>query len=262
MEENGFTVECPGHRIDIAVSGDDAGLLTAVAKQAWERCLVDSASPGPTHEIRVEVRVGATASRTISSVVAPSHEAAMEMLSQSVTLAGVTASAGGLLMLHAAGLADPDSGRTAVLVGPSGMGKSTATRELGREWAYVSDETVAVTAAGTIVAYPKPLSLIDGGRWKRQASPSSLSLLQAPPTLYPAIVVFLDRRPEGAGLIRKVPLTEAIARAAEQSSFLGELDGPLQRIASVVRRAGCVEVSYSETPQLHAALRELMGTSR
>ncbi len=186
MAEHGFTVECLGHRIDIRFDGDGADKLAAQAKEAWERCLATSPPPGPTHLIRVVVEAGLRPARSETAVSAPSHEAAMEMLSQAVTLAGVTSSAGDLLMLHAAGLADPDTGRTAVLVGPSGMGKSTATKALGREWGFVSDETIAVTASGDLLAYPKPLSLIEGGRWKRQASPGSLGLLQAPTALRPA----------------------------------------------------------------------------
>ena len=256
--EHGLTIECLGHRMGIAINGDGAAELTTMAVEAWERCLVDAPASEGAHQVQVLIRPGAMASRSATVVSAPTLEAAMEMLSQSVTLAGVTKSAGDLLMLHAAGLADPATGRTAVLVGPSGMGKSTATRALGREWGYVSDETVAVTAAGDIVSYPKPLSLIEDGRWKRQASPSSLGLLVAPETLRPACVVLLNRRDEGNGSVREVPLTEAVARAAEQSSFLGHLERPLQRIAAVVREAGCFEVSYAETPQLREAVSHLM----
>jgi hypothetical protein len=259
MSDHGFTVESLGHRIDITVTGDGAADLTARAEDAWERCLAtDELAPRVAHRLRVVVRAGTMASRSVSAVSAPSHEAAMEMLSQAVTLVGVTASAGQLLMLHAAGLADPATGRTAVLVGPSGMGKSTATRALCRDWGYVSDETVALTGAGAIVAYPKPLSLIQQGHWKRQASPSSLGLAMAPQHLEPAGLVLLDRRPDGRGSMRTVGLTEAVARLAEQTSFLSHLERPLQRIAALVREAGCVEVSYAETDQLGRALAAVM----
>lgn len=259
MPEHGFTVDCLGHRIDITIAGDGADELVGVAVEAWEQCLVEEPPTTDGHHIEVDVRAGAAVWRSATAVSAPSHEAAMEMLSQAVTLAGVSASAGKHLMLHAAGLANTGTGGTAVLVGPSGMGKSTATRALGDEWGYVSDETVAMTAEGAIVGYPKPLSLIEGGRWKRQASPHSLGLLQAPAALQPACLVLLNRRPAGAVKMRDVPLTEAVARAAQQTSYLAELDRPLQRIASLVRQAGCVEVTYSETPQLRDALRELMA---
>lgn len=262
MSDHGFTVESLGHRIDVTVTGDGAADLTAQAVEAWERCLVtDERALQAAHQLRVMVRAGTMASRSVKAVSAPSHEAAMEMLSQAVTLIGVTASAGDLLMLHAAGLADTATGRTAVLVGPSGMGKSTATRALCRQWGYVSDETVALTAAGDIVAYPKPLSLIEGGRWKRQAPPRSLKLEMAPERLLPAKVVLLDRSPDGCGSVREVALTEAVARIAEQTSFLGDLDQPLQRIAALVRDAGCVEVTYAETAQLGRAVAALMGES-
>ena len=47
-----------------------------------------------------------------------------------------------VLMLHAAGLADPATGATAVFVAPGNTGKTTLCRTLGPVRTYVSDETV------------------------------------------------------------------------------------------------------------------------
>ena len=51
-------------------------------------------------------------------------------------------------MLHAAGIADAD-GLVVALVGPSGMGKTTASSYLARHgFGYVTDETVSIGPGG------------------------------------------------------------------------------------------------------------------
>ena len=76
--------------------------------------------------------------------------------------------AGEVIMLHAAGLALPD-GRVVAFVAPSGTGKTTLSRTLGKAFGYVSDETVVINFDGTVTPYPKPLSVIRSGHHlKRQ----------------------------------------------------------------------------------------------
>ncbi len=65
---------------------------------------------------------------------------------------------GEALMLHASAVA-LDDGRVIGFVGPSGRGKTTASQALGRTYGYVTDETLAIRADGSVVAYPKPLSI-------------------------------------------------------------------------------------------------------
>ena len=74
-------------------------------------------------------------------------------LSIDVTLAALAQRAGELLLLHAAGLAAPDGGGVVVLVGPSGRGKTTAARVLGRHFRYVSDESIGIDTDGTVLPY-------------------------------------------------------------------------------------------------------------
>ena len=102
----------------------------------------------------------------------------MDRLSPLITRLAVTERAGELTMFHACALADPVTGDTAVLFGPSGTGKTTLARTLGTDFAYVTDETAAVTRDGLLVPYPKPLSILIGprDRLKRQVSPGELGL--------------------------------------------------------------------------------------
>ena len=60
----------------------------------------------------------------------PNRAVMLSGLSQQVTLAAIEAARGRAWMLHAAGIATPD-GQVVVLVGPSGRGKTTASRALG-----------------------------------------------------------------------------------------------------------------------------------
>ena len=117
-------------------------------------------------------------------------------LSQQVTLAAIEAARGRAWMLHAAGIATPD-GAVVVLVGPSGRGKTTASRALGTVYGYVSDETVAIDDDGRVWPYRKPLSVIeDSGARRRQLAPSALGLQPLPDAeLRVAAVVLLDRDP-------------------------------------------------------------------
>ncbi len=174
-------------------------------------------------------------------------------LSGAVTQAAISARRGVLLMLHAAGLAAPD-GRVTVLVGPSGAGKTTATRTLARRRGYVTDETVGVDADGTVFAYRKPLSVItEGHRFKVQLSPSELGLAPLPEApLRVGRFVLLDRRPAPAPA-RLVPVdeTEALTALAPHCSALAVLPGPLRLLARLLAATGgAVRAEYSEARDL------------
>ena len=142
-------------------------------------------------------------------------------------------------MLHAAGLA-LDDGRVIAFVAPSGTGKTTLSRTLGRHFGYVTDETVVIDRTGSITACPKPLSVIRGGhRLKRQLSPDQEELLPAPPGLRLARVVLLDRRPDAVvPVVEDVPLLPGIAELAAQVSYLPSLSQPLRTIAKVIEASG------------------------
>lgn len=189
----------------------------------------------------------------------------LSLLSQKVTLAAIEGRRGDLWMLHAAGLADED-GRVVVLVGPSGQGKTTASRTLAAHYGYVSDETVSIDADGTVLPYRKPLSVIvQDHEVKVQRPPNEIglkSLPDAPLTL--AAVVLLDRRPDGPdeAVLEACDLGEALSELIAQTSYIGELPNPLRTIAKHAAATGGVRrVIYREASSLQTALAPLFQNS-
>ncbi len=87
-----------------------------------------------------------------------------------VTLAGLLATAGERVNLHAGSVAN-DAGRVLVVVGPSGTGKTTATRALAAQLHYLSDETASITPDGLVFAAPE--AALDRRRPRRRARSSS-----------------------------------------------------------------------------------------
>ena len=157
-------------------------------------------------------------------------------LSQQVTLAAIEAARGRAWMLHAAGIATPD-GQVVVLVGPSGRGKTTASRALGAVYGYVSDETIAIDDDGRVWPYRKPLSVIeDPAAPKTQLPPSALGLQPLPDAeLRVAAVVLLDRDPSHP----EAPTVEVTdrRRRARGAGLADELPARPAGRAAVHRRA-------------------------
>ncbi|MDN5604327.1 MAG: hypothetical protein L0G59_02725, partial [Kocuria sp.] len=152
-----------------------------------------------------------------------------------VTLELIRRHIGRMHLFHAAALMRPETGQVIALVGPSGRGKTTASRALARAgWVYLSDETCAIDPETLVVLpYPKPLSIIEKpGEPKTQTAASALGLRHHDPasSLSPELarVVVLDRvdaesRPHedaAAAGLRRLPLLEALQVLAEQSSGL------------------------------------------
>lgn len=211
----------------------------------WERCTRSDAVGAPL-EINVPER--------------GSLDAELAWLSSEVTLQAIGARAGELWMLHAGGVADSATGATIALVGPSGAGKTTATRVLAQEFGYVSDETVGIDDAGTVLPYPKPLSVVQPGEaHKRQVSPAEIGLLEAPATCTLAGLVLVNRV-DGATLdVRAVPLGEALVRLAEQTSYVARMDSPLRTMANHLERVGgAVEITYAEADELVPVVHRLL----
>ncbi|QNA92001.1 MULTISPECIES: hypothetical protein [unclassified Microbacterium] len=194
-------------------------------------------------------------------------DAALAMLSTDVTLAALAARRGAdLWMLHAAGLADHD-GNVVVLSAASGTGKTTAARHLSRRFAYVSDETVAITAHGEVVPYRKPLSVIQpDSPHKLQVAPSAIHAshpLPARPRV--ARIVVLDRRPDGPEAPEVEPLDTATALEllAPQTSYLSDAPAPLHLVRHLLdATGGAVRVSYREVETLDATIDELLATPK
>lgn len=191
-------------------------------------------------------------------------EIALHHLSPAVTTAAIDARAGDLVMLHAAALADPDSGRTAVLVAASGTGKTTASVTLGRTFAYLTDETAAITRDGVVMPYRKPLSIIDGGHLKKQVAPSTLGLLstEAKGRLAALLVIERDPAHEGEPIVEKLDTVDAIAAIAPQSSYLPSMDKPLHRLAELIHLVGGARhVRYAESAALAPVLTRLLAVT-
>ncbi len=187
-------------------------------------------------------------------------------LSQQVTLAAIEAARGRAWMLHAAGIATPD-GQVVVLVGPSGRGKTTASRALGAVYGYVSDETIAIDDDGRVWPYRKPLSVIeDPAAPKTQLPPSALGLQPLPDAeLRVAAVVLLDRDPSypEAPTVEVTDLGDALEELISQTSFLHDQPAALRFIAALAAATGGIRtVKYREAATLPSVIPELVRPAR
>jgi hypothetical protein len=202
---------------------------------------------------------------TIKAVDAtgPDVQSALHHLSPAVTTAAIDSRAGELMMLHAAALADPATGRTAVLVAASGTGKTTASMTLGKTFAYLTDETAAITAEGVVLPYRKPLSIIDRGYLKRQIAPSELGLIATERECRLAALLVMERDPrhEGEPIVEHLETVDAIAAIAPQSSYLPSMDKPLHRLAELIHLVGGAKyIRYAESADLDRVLNQLLAT--
>ncbi|WP_416954519.1 hypothetical protein ACNKF0_19760 [Nocardioides sp. T5] len=216
-------------------------------KDAWRDALTDD---GPTTDP--------------VDAIGPDVESALHHLSPAVTTAAIDQRAGELVMLHAAALADPNSGQTAVLVAASGTGKTTASMTLGKTFAYLTDETAAITQAGVVLPYRKPLSIIDGGHLKKQIAPSDLGLLLTERECQLAALLVIERSPdhEGEPVVELLDTVDAIAAIAPQSSYLPSMEKPLHRLAELIHLVGGARhVRYSESADLEPVLARLLAVS-
>ena len=162
-------------------------------------------------------------------------------LASRVTLAALQQREGVRMSLHAAGVTDPHGGALA-LVAASGTGKTTAARVLGARLGYLSDETVSVGADLSVLAYPKPLSVVIDGdqpRHKSQHGPDELGLLVAPPEATLRGLVLLDRNADHATTgLELLPLDEALELVLPQVSFVTSFDAPLLELTRILQAGG------------------------
>lgn len=171
-------------------------------------------------------------------------------LSSLVTRASLAHYRGEILMLHAAGIARTD-GAVAVIIGPSGRGKTTTVRALAQHYGYVSDESIAICDDGAVLPYRKPLSVITEGHVdKLQIAPEALGLRPLPDAqLNFSSFVLLERGDGGDSSVESVPLGAGITALVEQSSYLLEMTDPLRRVAEFASRAGGIRRLRAGSPE-------------
>lgn len=268
-----------GVDVDLRVRGSRPEELLEALRERWHLCLRDETDPDPQAAARavvldVEHRddeheggPGSGAWRREGDVVVDQdRRRLLQRLTQSVTHAAITARTGELLMLHAAGLAHPDSGATAVFVAPGNTGKTTLCLTLGPARSYLTDETVGIRRNGSVAAYPKPLSVRrpDWVGVKDETAPGAVGL--APPKARPWVagIILLDRRPghEGPPLVQDLDLLDAVVALAPESSGFMRTDGPLRWLADVLERTGGARrVIYAEAGDLEPLVAQICARS-
>jgi hypothetical protein len=265
--ERTVSVTAFGCEVRIQIAGSRADELLEHVLDAWGWCgatPVQSGSDGlVVSALLDDDRAIIEAAAQRGEVAGDSVQAVSDRLTPAVTLAAIGATRGELLMLRAAAVAEPETGRTVVLVGGAGAGKSTAARTLSRHYGYVTDETVALTRSLDVLPYPRPVSLSPDGprRGKVQHPPAELGLVPAPEALRPAALLFLDRQGSPTPpVLTEVPTGEALAQLGGQTSFLGSLDRPLHFLADLVHAAGGAHtVTYSNADDLVAVVEALLA---
>lgn len=179
-----------------------------------------------------------------------------------VTNDAIVAQRGKLLMLHAAGLGQ--DGKAIALAAPSGTGKTTAARILGKHFAYLTDEAFALTPTGSVVAHPKPLSICTerGERIKDGISPVDAKLRLPSGAYEMHAAVILQRSDDHVGPARLEaidPIAASIELIGQTSSLLA-LPSPLETlIALTCRTDGPYRLHYREIGDAMGVLQELFA---
>jgi RecA/RadA recombinase len=222
--------------------------------------LADDGAGEPDQVIRASVRDHSDSDDGAYVVRATSPEALAQRITSEITIGAIRALRGDALMLHASAVA-LDDGRVIGFVGPSGRGKTTAAHALGKAYGYVTDETLAVRVDGSVVAYPKPLSI---GSWPavKATEPASILGLRGAPTeeLRLAAIVLLDRRPVvEQPFVESVPIVEALSDLVPQTSHLSALERPLRiLLEAIVATSGVRRVVYSEASSLPPLVDDIL----
>lgn len=245
-------------RFGPAVSAAQVADLTA----AWSRCLaapdlvpaaVDPVLPGLPFTAAVTFQPQGR-DLDVRQLCADTFESLAERLTSQLTLLAIEANAGTLTMLHACGLSAAADSSVMALVAKSGTGKTTAATHLAKTFGYVTDETVAVTSAGEVLAYPKPLSVKGTveGQPKTQTGPDSLGLAEPTDGLWLRGIGLLDRQPGSQAVsVAAVPLLEAVMELIPNTSSQALLDKPLQSLCALIERTGGVRrFTYAEAADL------------
>lgn len=244
-------VRCLG--VDLVIRSADPA-VGAEVRRAWRDASVDTISDNA-----IVVTLGDAPECDIRATDVAN---ALHQLSPIVTQRAIEARVGDLMMWHAAALADPESGATAVLIAKSGTGKTTASHTLGKRFVYLSDETAGIERDGRVVPYRKPLSIIEGSPIKTQVAPSELGLNCDDVAGQLAAVILLERSPDHGDLPTVTPLDtiDALAAITPEASYLARTERPLHRMADLLHMSGgAFRVTYREADTLEPVLTELLA---
>ncbi|MFK5646001.1 hypothetical protein ACI3ET_05685 [Ornithinimicrobium sp. LYQ121] len=260
-----------GTDVDVHVAGHEAARLAQTVRERWHLALRDDPGGETTHVVRAALRAPGEEpppwSRTETTVQDTDPARLLQRLTQSITYEVIGARTGDLLMLHAAGLAHPQTGATAVFAAPGNTGKTTLCRTLGGTRAYVSDETVGIRRDGTITPYLKPLSTRrpDWAHVKDEQAPGEVGLTAPVATPWIAGVVLLrrDARLTGGPVVEELDLLDAVLELTPESSGFMGTDGPLRWLAEVLERTGGARRAvYAEVEGLEPLVAEICGRER
>lgn len=261
-------VEALGARVQVHCPDDMAPALRA----QWRHCLIEYPGRAAADEV---IDLVAFADSWVAADVEPTAlptrtRAAEYRVASVTTLVGIGQHRGRRLMLHAAGVGDPLSGRVAALVAASGTGKTTAAARLSASGlAYLTDEAVAVDEFFLALPYPKPLSfVVDPQRPsdKSQHGPDELGMDVLADDCEIGAVVLLRRDPERTAPpeLSEVDTLEAVLALIPQTSALPSLPGPLARLVALLRHVGGAHaLDYRDVEDTAALLRgRLRGPAR
>lgn len=260
--------------VDVLVHGPDADALAAGVRERWHLCLRDDAARSADGEGEPPVPLslsrgtsaGSARARTTTEVSGGDETSLFTGLTHAVTGAVIRAQSGRLLMLHAAALADRDTGATLVAVAPGGTGKSTLCTTLGAGRVYLTDETVGIRPDGSVAPYPKPVSLRrEASYGKDEVPPARLGLDGPSGRPWVAGVVLLRRVPDhrGEALVEPMGTLDAIAALAPESSAFMVTDRPLTWLAGLLEdTGGARRVTYADTASLAGLVDEVLGRRR
>jgi hypothetical protein len=255
---------------DVICAGSGASQLAAAVQAAWDWCLVEPAYDDPARparELKVVLEEHAedlATSADGNSLFGQDLPTVMDRLTPMLTELALTERRSDLVMFHACAVADPETGDTVVLYGPSGTGKATLARTLCTDLVYLSDEAAGVTDDLRIVPYPKPLSIIvtPDDDLKDQVSPGRLGLVRpGDRTFRLRGLVQLRREPAhvGEAILEPLATVEALPELVAQTSFTRDMGRPLHRLADLAHRTGGVRrATYAEAEQLRPVVRSIL----